>query len=112
MRVLVEGQYRAVMSGIATEEPYIMAEITEAEIVPADPQEIEVQALMRSVLYAFDDYMELNPGIKDEVYELISAIEEPDIFADTGGHADGTARITAKQEVLEAFGCQAASGDR
>ena len=69
------------MSGIATEEPYIMAEITEAEIVPADPQEIEVQALMRSVLYAFDDYMELNPGIKDEAYELISAIEEPDIFA-------------------------------
>ena len=59
VRVLVEGQYRAVMSGIATEEPYIMAEITEAEIVPADPQEIEVQALMRSVLYAFDDYMEL-----------------------------------------------------
>ena len=41
VRVLVEGQYRAVMSGIATEEPYIMAEITEAEIVPADPQEID-----------------------------------------------------------------------
>ncbi len=102
VRVLVEGQYRAVMSGIATEEPYIMAEITEAEIVPADPQEIEVQALMRSVLYAFDDYMELNPGIKDEVYELISAIEEPDIFADTVA-MQMDSKVTAKQEVLEAF---------
>ena len=78
VRVLVEGQYRAVMSGVATEEPYIMAELTEAEITPADPQEVEVQAMMRSVLYAFDEYMELNPSIKDEVYELIKKMKTND----------------------------------
>ena len=102
VRVLVEGQYRAVMSGVATEEPYIMAELTEAEITPADPQEVEVQAMMRSVLYAFDEYMELNPSIKDEVYELISSIEEPDIFADTVA-MQLDVKVAAKQEVLEAF---------
>ena len=96
VRVLVEGQYRAVMSGVATEEPYIMAELTEAEITPADPQEVEVQAMMRSVLYAFDEYMELNPSIKDEVYELISSIEDT-----VAMQLD--VKVATKQEVLEAF---------
>ena len=54
VRVLVDGQYRATIEEIITEEPFIQAEIEEAEIIPADSTELEVQAMMRSVLYAFD----------------------------------------------------------
>ena len=102
VRVLVEGQYRAVLTGIAVDEPYIMAEIEEAEVIPADAQELEVQAMMRSVLYAFDEYMELNPSIKEETYEVISSIEEPDIFADSVA-MQLDVKIASKQEVLEAL---------
>ena len=35
---------------IITEEPYIKAEISEAEIISADPEEMETQALKRCVL--------------------------------------------------------------
>ena len=80
-----------------------MAELTEAEITFRQiRRKGEVQAMMRSVLYAFDEYMELNPWIKDEVYELISSIEEPDIFADTVA-MQLDVKVAAKQEVLEAF---------
>ena len=89
VRVLVEGQYRAVMSGIATEEPYIMAEITEAEIVPADPQEIEVQALMRSVLYAFDRLHGAESGDQGRGLRTDQRDRRAGHLCRYGGHADG-----------------------
>ena len=102
VRVLVDGQYRATIEEIITEEPFIQAEIEEAEIIPADSTELEVQAMMRSVLYAFDEYIELNPAVKEEVYDLISSIGEPDIFADTIA-MQMDIKTAAKQELLEAF---------
>lgn len=102
VRVLVDGQYRATLEEIVTEEPFIQAAVEEAEIIPADNTELEVQAMMRSVLCAFDEYIELNPAVKEEVYDLINSIEEPDIFADTIAMQIDI-KISAKQEILEAF---------
>ena len=102
VRVLVDGQYRATLAEIVTEEPFIQAFVEEADIIPADNTELEVQAMMRSVLYAFDEYIELNPAVKEEVYDLISSIEEPDIFADTIA-MQMDIKISAKQELLETF---------
>ena len=101
VRVLVDGQYRATLEEIVTEEPFIQAAVEEAEIIPADNTELEVQAMMRSVLCAFDEYIELNPAVKEEVYDLINSIEEPDIFADTIA-MQMDIKISAKQEILEA----------
>ncbi len=100
VRVLVEGQYRARIDSIITEEPFILCEAEEMDIIPADPEEPEVQAMMRSVLDAFDEYISLQPNIKDEVYDLISSIQEPDIFADTLG-MQLDLKISLKQEILE-----------
>ena len=102
VRVLVDGQYRATLEEIVTEEHFIQAAVEEAEIIPADNTELEVQAMMRSVLCAFDEYIELNPAVKEEVYDLINSIEEPDIFADTIA-MQMDIKISAKQEILEAF---------
>ena len=96
VRVLVEGQYRAKLENIVSDDPYIFCEITEAEIIPADP------AMMRCVLDAFDEYISLQPNVKDEVYDLISSIEEPDIFADTLA-MQLDVKLSLKQEVLEAL---------
>jgi len=102
VRVLVDGQYRAKLEYVLTEEPYIQTEISEAEIIPAEPDDIETEALMRCVLDAFDEYMSLNSSVKEEVYDLISSIHEPDIFADTIA-MQMNIKISDKQEILEAF---------
>ncbi len=102
VRVLVDGQYRATLEYILTEEPYIKAEISEAEILPADYNEPETQAMMRCILDAFGEYMELSPSIREEVYDLICSIDEPDIFTDTVA-MQMNIRLSAKQELLEAF---------
>ena len=101
VRVLVDGQYRAKLEYVLTEEPYIQTEISEAEIIPAEPDDIETEALMRCVLDAFDEYMSLNSSVKEEVYDLISSIHEPDIFADTIA-MQMNIKISDKQEILEA----------
>ena len=97
IRVMVEGQYRAVLSRIENEDPYILAEIEEAEIIPADAEAVETKALMRSVQFAFEEYMGLAGNIKEEIYELIT---EPDIFADTVA-MQLDLKLSAKQEILE-----------
>ncbi len=100
VRVLVEGQYRARISSIVTEQPFVLCEIEEMDIIPADPDEPETEAMMRSVLDAFDEYISLQPNIKDEIYDLICSIEEPDIFADTLA-MQLNLKISTKQELLE-----------
>lgn len=102
VRVLVDGQYRAKLEYVLEEEPFIKAEISEADIIDADPEDIETEALMRCVLDTFDEYMGLNTSVKEEVYDLISSIKEPDIFADTIA-MQMNIRISDKQEILEAF---------
>ena len=102
VRVLVDGQYRAKLEYVLEEEPFIKAEISEADIIDADPEDIETEALMRCVLDTFDEYMSLNTSVKEEVYDLISSIKEPDIFADTIA-MQMNIRISDKQEILEAF---------
>ena len=106
VRVLVDGQYRAKLEYVLEEEPFIKAEISEADIIDADPEDIETEALMRCVLDTFDEYMSLNTSVKEEVYDLISSIKEPDIFADTIA-MQMNIRISDKQEILEAFDVKA-----
>ncbi|MCI8608552.1 MAG: endopeptidase La [Firmicutes bacterium] len=102
VRVLVDGRYRAVLKEITREEPFLMARIEEAEIIPAQIEEPEVEAFMRAALDHFDEYLEYNTGIKDSAYDVVAAIEEPGLFADTLA-MQLNVKISAKQEVLEAF---------
>lgn len=102
IRVLVDGQYRAVLKEIASDEPFLMARIEEAEIIPAQEEDPEVQALMRTALDYFDEYLEYNTGVKDSAFDVVASIEEPDIFADTLA-MQLNIKVAAKQELLEAF---------
>ena len=99
VRVLVDGLYRAKVDEITASEPYFSVAVSKEESVSYDPQELEVQALMRLVLYAFDEYVELSE-LKTEAYELVVGIEDPDIFCDTVA-MQLRIRIAQKQEVLE-----------
>lgn len=102
IRILVDGQYRAVLKEIVNEEPFLLGAVEMAEIIPADPNDLEVEALRRAVLYGFGEYIDLEPSLKEDAYDAAVSIKEPDIFCDTiAMQLDIT--IAKKQEVLEAF---------
>lgn len=102
VRVLVDGLYRAEIKNINQEDPFLMVDIEEAEIQYIDPDEPETQALMRSVINAFEDYSNIVGDKTDELYELLTTITEPDLFADTLA-MQLNVKLSYKQEVLEAF---------
>ena len=101
VRVLVDGLYRARMISAGTGEPYFRVEIERAETIPCDTQDLEVQALMRLVLYGFDEYVDLS-DLKQEAYDVVSAIDDPELFCDTVA-MQMRIKIPQKQEILEAL---------
>ncbi len=100
VRVLAEGKYRAKLENVIMDDPYLLCEVSELETIPADPAEPEVQAMMRLVLDAFEDYASLLPNMKDDVYDLICSINEPDILCDTLA-MQLNIKLSLKQEILE-----------
>ena len=83
IRVLVDGQYRAKIDEIVQEDPFILAEIEEAEITKYDKDDVEIKALIRACLNSFGYYTELNPDMKPEAKEVLNQIDDPDILSDT-----------------------------
>ena len=102
IRVLVDGQYRARLKEMVSEEPFLMASVEEAEIIPADGEDTEIQAFMRAALDNFSTYLDYNTGVKDSAYDVVADIGEPDLFADTMA-MQLNVRVSLKQEILEAF---------
>lgn len=102
IRVLVDGQYRALLQELASEEPFLMAKVEEIQVIPADGEDAEIQAFMRAALDHFRQYLEYNTGIKESAYDVVADIEEPDLFADTMA-MQLNVKIDQKQEILEAF---------
>jgi ATP-dependent Lon protease len=81
VKVLVEGGRRARITGFKEVESYFEA-ITEA--VPDEVGEAkELEALGRSVVAQFEQYIKLNKKIAPEVLVSLNQIEEPSKLADT-----------------------------
>jgi len=81
IRVLVEGLSRAKISEVIQEEPYIKVTIEE---YPDKDFEIdqECEALKRSLLQAFEQYVELNAKITPDVLLTVRAIDNCGRLAD------------------------------
>lgn len=98
VKVLVEGAKRAKLARFGDDKPYFeaVAETVDDEI--GDAQEIE--ALARSVVSQFDQYIKLNKKIPPEVMVSINQIDDPSKLADTvASHLQ--IKISEKQELLE-----------
>jgi len=98
VKVLVEGDQRAVISDYLETEECFMANVDKLEDVLSDLQESEV--LMRPVLSEFDQYVKLNMKIPPEILTSVNNIEEPGRLADTIA-AHLSLKIDEKQEILE-----------
>ncbi|RAI00463.1 endopeptidase La [Acuticoccus sediminis] len=97
VKVLVEGTARAEIDSFTDRTEFFEAE---AELVAEPPyDETEAQALARSVVSEFENYVKLNKKISPEVISAVSQIEDHAKLADTvASHL--VVKIPVKQEIL------------
>ncbi len=98
VKVLVEGQSRARILSYTDRTDYFEAN---AEMVEdEDLDEIEVEAMARSVTAEFEGYVKLNKKVSPEVLGSVTQIEDYSKLADTiASHL--AVKISEKQEILE-----------
>lgn len=99
IRVLVEGISRGCIDGILQEVPYFRAKIRVLSEDESQKDTPKADALMRTVLSQFEDYLNNNQKISKEIFPGIEAIEEPGRLADIiASHMD--IKTEDKQEIL------------
>jgi ATP-dependent Lon protease len=98
VRVLVEGLHRANILSLTDNESYHEASVSELhEEVTVDQ---DMEALMRSVLDHFDQYLRYSKKLSADTYQTVEDIEEPSRLADTiASHLP--LKLTDKQAILE-----------
>lgn len=98
VKVLVEGKGRACVKNHLPNKSYFMVEV---ETVPEnDKIGVETEALIRTLVTAFENYVKLNKKIPSEVLVTVSSIEEPGRLSDTiSSHL--SFKLEDKQEILE-----------
>jgi ATP-dependent Lon protease len=98
VKVLVEGGSRARIQKFAENTEFFQAYAEAIEDPEADSREL--QALARSVVTQFEQYVKLNKKIPAEVLVSLNQIEDPSKLADTvASHM--ALRVSEKQELLE-----------
>ena len=97
VKVLVEGYERASVTRFTDREEY-----HEAYAVPApdiDEDEVQIEALSRSVTAEFENYVKLNKKVSPEVVSAVTQIEDYAKLADTiASHL--AVKIAEKQDIL------------
>lgn len=102
IRVLVEGVCRGEISEIIFEVPYFKCKVSMVEDIETDYLPPATEALMRSVISSFDEYLSVNPKGAKDVFPSIMTIEQPGRLADIiASHMD--IKIDEKQTILETF---------
>ena len=97
VKVLVEGLNRAKIENYVQTENYFEAQ---AEVLPVEGHDaVEAEALARSAVNEFENYVKLNKKISSEVVAAVTQIEEHSKLADTiASHL--AVKIQDKQDIL------------
>ncbi len=98
VKVLVEGTRRARISEFTDIDAYFEAKVAPIDDELGDTKELD--ALGRSVISQFEQYIKLNKKIAPEVLVSLNQIDEPSRLADTVA-ANLALKIAEKQELLE-----------
>lgn len=100
VKVLVEGVQRARIARVLTEKANFEAEIE--LIASEEPDSNEVEAMRRTLLAQFDQYVKLNKKIPPEVLTSLSGIDGAGRLSDTIA-AHLPLKLEQKQQILEMF---------
>ena len=98
VKVLVEGKARAKIREFVSDDPFFSCETTRIEEDPSD--EVELEALARSVHTTFEKYVKLNKKIPPETLNSVTQIHDGSRLADTVA-AQLSLKIDQRQELLE-----------
>ncbi|UTI41947.1 endopeptidase La [Niallia sp. RD1] len=98
IRVLVEGIQRAELEELIEEESYFAARLRIYE--EENTKDVEDEALMRTMLQYFEQYIKISKKISQETYATVSDMEEPGRMADIiASHLP--IKLKEKQQILE-----------
>ena len=100
VKVMVEGTQRAKLAGVHDEKTHLSAEISPVVIGPLADHELE--AMRRTLLTQFDQYVKLNKKIPPEVLTSFAGIDDPGRLADSIT-AHLPLKLEQKQQILEMF---------
>jgi ATP-dependent Lon protease len=100
VKVLVEGVQRARIERVLTDKANFEAEIE--LIASGEPDSTEVEAMRRTLLAQFDQYVKLNKKIPPEVLTSLSGIDGAGRLSDTIA-AHLPLKLEQKQQILEMF---------
>ena len=98
VKVLVEGGRRVKITGYTDKTEFFEARAIEMEESGGDPAEL--QAVARTVVSEFENYVKLNKKVPPEVVVSINKIDEPAKLADTIS-AHLALKVADKQQLLE-----------
>jgi ATP-dependent Lon protease len=98
VKALVEGKHRGQIKSFLPNPDFFVVKVAE---VTEEPEEtLQVEALMRSTINAFENYAKLNKKISQEMVLSVSSIEDPGRLTDTiASHMPF--KIELKQRLLE-----------
>ena len=100
VKVLVEGSQRAKLASVHDEQTHLAAEISPVVIGPTADHELE--AMRRTLLTQFDQYVKLNKKIPPEVVTSFAGIDDAGRLADSiTSHLP--LKLEQKQQILEMF---------
>lgn len=100
IRVLVEGMFRGMIEEMLFEVPYFKCRVRRIDEDEEFSDDAEAEALMRTVLSNFDEYISINQNLAPELFATVVTIEEPGRMADMiASHME--IKLEDKQSLLE-----------
>ena len=98
IRVLVEGQQRAILRAVTQEDPFWTADLE----VPVQelPDSPEVEAMMRTTHDLFEEYARASMRVSGETLRSVGDVDRPDQLADIIA-ANVLTRVEDRQAILE-----------
>ena len=102
IRVLVEGVSRGEIQEVIFEVPYFKCSVKKIAEKEFDELPSRVVALMRSTLGNFENYLDLNPKVSQDIFPSVASVDQPGRLADViTSHLD--VKTEEKQKILEAY---------
>ena len=102
IRVLVEGIRRGRIVEFVSRKPYIEVDIEEEKEDDGKEVTLEQEALMRSLLEVFEDFVKLGSKVSPDTLISVNSVENPGQLADIIA-ANILVKMEDKQNILEAF---------
>jgi ATP-dependent Lon protease len=101
LRVVVQGVGRFRIVELVGTEPYLRARIEQVQDEEPAEQDVEAEALTRSVTSLFEKVVALSPALPDELAMVVSGAQGAGAIADLVASALPTLPLGLKQELLE-----------